>query len=150
MAKQSNHISTAHKILPICYALCLLAFFLPASHIIVHGQAYTQYLLTAYSGWAAFSVILIAASIQAFFLYRKKQILGWLGCFMAIYIAWFALRQILESYGLNKGAGLKSLAAGMQLSSSPLSGLFLLALGGGLLFVLSTATIISKSALRSA
>ncbi len=134
----------AQKMVFGAYMICLLAFFFPASQINISGNQYTQYLLTAYSGWSAFLLVFVAALIQSIFLFRKKKILGWQGCIIGIYTNWFAIRQIWQSNGLNEGADLKNLAAGLQLSSSPMFGLFLLAVGGGLLFALSFTAIVKK------
>jgi hypothetical protein len=139
MITHLKSIPTTDKILLAAYPTCLLAFALPAIRISMGGRSFSQYLLTGYTGWVAFGVILVLAIIQAIVFFRKKRILKWLGLVAGGYAMWFSVRLIYESYALGQSSGPDNLAGSLQFSARPMIGLFLLALAGGVLFALSLA-----------
>jgi len=133
------------KLYVTAHVICLVAFFMPASRLTIDGHVFSQYLLTSYPGWVALSLIVsFFVVIQGLYYYKRKRWLPWLGLITGIYALGFAVTLIAQSLFAFKTVEPYNLATKLHAAASVQAGLWLLAVGGGMLFVVALLKIMKK------
>ena len=130
------------KIYVAAHVICLVAFLMPASSLTIDGDVFSQYLLTSYPGWVALSlIVLFFAVIQGLYYYKKKRWLPWLGLITGIYELGFAVTLFAQSLFAFEPF---NLATKLYAAASAQAGLWLLAIGGAMLFVVAVLKILKN------
>ena len=142
MDKTRSIATLTDKLYIAGYLICLLAFIVPANSISLGGQAYTQYLLTSYTGWIILGVLLVLFSLQWFALLRNNKWLCWTGLIAGLYSFTYAAITIAKGYERFSTSMADSLVNKLQAKNIALAGLWLLAAGGALLFTIALFKII--------
>lgn len=130
MKTLSKKTSTFNKLYLASYLLCLVAFLFPSQKLILGGTVYYQYLLTFYPGWVVFFVCVLYGLLQGFFFYKTKKWHGWISFAVGLYILGFACLFLFQSFTAFTQINPVSLASKLKASAQPLTGLWLLAIGG--------------------
>lgn len=148
MENKSGTVSFINNFYLAAHFICLLAFLFPASSITIAGQAYTQYLLTSYPGWAVLSVILALLIIQCLFYFKNKKWPSWLGMITGLYCFVYAIVTIWNAYTRFNNGMADSLVRKLETTNAPLAGLWILAVGGGMLFVIAILKILRNRTIK--
>lgn len=144
MDNRSGAVSAINNLYLAAHFICLLAFLFPANTITIGGQAYTQYLLTSYPGWVVLTVMLTLLLIQCLFYLKNKKWPSWLGMITGVYCFAYAIVTIWNAYNrFNSGVD-DSLVKKLEATNTPLAGLWVLAIGGGMLFTIAVIKIMRK------
>lgn len=129
--------------------LCLAAFLFPSSKLQVDGKAYTQYLLTSYPGWVALGVIVLFLVIEIVYFLKTKNWPSWLGFVIGLYSASYAIMLIWKDFTRFNLELKDSLVFKLHPESFPLTGVWMLAVGGMSLIVISVSRILVNRSAKS-
>lgn len=144
MENKSGKVSSVNNLYLAAHFICLLAFLFPANSITIGGQAYAQYLLTSYPGWVVLAVILTLLLIQCLFYFKNKKWPSWLGMITGLYCFAYAIVTIWNAYTRFNSGMADSLVKKLEASNTPLAGLWVLAIGGAMVFVIAVMKIVRK------
>ena len=144
MDRTGRNTAITDKLYIAAYFVCLLAFTLPANNILIGGQAHTQYLLTSYVGWTVLSVIIFLFGLQWLALLKNNKWLSWPGVVAGLYCLGYAGTIILKRYQRFNTSMTDSLVKKLEAKNIPLPGLWLLAVGGLMLFTIAIIKLVKK------
>ncbi|MES2646134.1 MAG: hypothetical protein V4717_04605 [Bacteroidota bacterium] len=126
------------------HVICLGSFFFPASQLYVGGQQYTQYLVSVYPGQVVLGVLIVLLSIETVYFLKNKKWPLWLGLLTGLYCAAFAIINIWNGFTRFDSEPNNSLVQKLQAGSYPLTGLWMLAIGGSMLLLVSGFKLLAK------
>ena len=144
MDSKLSKLLSPFSTLVVAYLGSIIAFFLPATKIIVGGQSYWQYLLNGYPGLIAFSILLLSMLSQFLFFYVKKKITGWQGLIAGAMTTWFSIKVLIGTFMPVKPASTGNLATHLDYNYQPMIGLILLLLFSVLLLASSIYNILTN------
>ncbi len=144
MKKESTNMTAFEKIYLWTWLGCLFVFFLPAAKLTIGSQIFFQYPFKTYPGQVAFGIVFLLGLFQCFFFYRRKKMLSWPGLISGLYVLGFAVNIYPRPLATGRTDGIVSLAVSLPATSSPMPGIWLLAICGITFFALSITKKVSK------
>ncbi len=144
MKLNSQSVVSQNQLYVGAHFICLGAFLFPASRLLVGGKEYTQYLLSGYPGMVVLSVIIALLIIETGYFLKTKKWPSWLGFVTGLYCAAFAIINIWNGFTRFDLEMNNSLVQKLQAGSYPLTGLWMLAIGGTLLLFISVLKLVAN------
>jgi hypothetical protein len=129
--------------------VCLAAFLFPSSKLQVGGQEYTQYLLSSYPGWVFLGAILFLLLIEMVYYLKTRNWPSWLGFVIGLYCASNGIMLIWNVVTRFNLEPQNSLVFKLHPNSYPLTGLWMLAIGGVSLLLTSLYKILVTRSAKS-